>query len=226
MLPLVQALLIVDKTRKFMARSIRATSLLHPTTIVTVAALVKAIILRMMARQRWRSWLRHWYGRHLCQRCRCDRDHGGRRGFAMEGIPAHARYDFAPNHESELALIAGEPIEILDDQDRHWWLARKHRARPVSCPVPTSCELERFSAIPKTFFLIHTRFNETQPHTQRVHCPFSLLFIGIPLDLSSILCSAAVGCCLLPLPLPLRTCALDQLKHLLCSLFDCCDGSE
>ncbi|SNX84709.1 uncharacterized protein MEPE_03418 [Melanopsichium pennsylvanicum] len=41
-----------------------------------------------------------------------------------EGIPAHARYDFVPNHESELPLTAGEPIEILDDQYRHWWLAR------------------------------------------------------------------------------------------------------
>ena len=42
----------------------------------------------------------------------------------MEGIPAHARYDFVPNHESELGVVAGESIEILDDQDEHWWLAR------------------------------------------------------------------------------------------------------
>ena len=41
-----------------------------------------------------------------------------------EGIPAHARYDFVPNHESELGVVAGESIEILDDQDEHWWLAR------------------------------------------------------------------------------------------------------
>ncbi|PWN50996.1 hypothetical protein IE53DRAFT_68983 [Violaceomyces palustris] len=43
---------------------------------------------------------------------------------ASEGIPAHARYDFEPKHDSELGVRAGEQIEILDDQDEHWWLAR------------------------------------------------------------------------------------------------------
>ncbi|CDS01623.1 hypothetical protein [Sporisorium scitamineum] len=52
----------------------------------------------------------------------------------MEGIPAHARYDFVPNHESELPLTAGEPIEILDDQDRHWWLARNTRGQTGVVP--------------------------------------------------------------------------------------------
>lgn len=52
----------------------------------------------------------------------------------MEGIPAHARYDFAPNHESELPLTAGEPIEILDDQDRHWWLARNTQGQTGVVP--------------------------------------------------------------------------------------------
>lgn len=55
-------------------------------------------------------------------------------GSPMEGIPAHARYDFAPNHESELALTAGEPIEILDDQDRHWWLARNTQGQTGVVP--------------------------------------------------------------------------------------------
>ncbi|PWZ02155.1 hypothetical protein BCV70DRAFT_198438, partial [Testicularia cyperi] len=54
----------------------------------------------------------------------------------VEGIPAHARYDFVPNHESELVLTAGEPIEILDDQDKHWWLARN--ARGQTGVVPSS----------------------------------------------------------------------------------------
>ncbi|SJX62255.1 uncharacterized protein SRS1_13101 [Sporisorium reilianum f. sp. reilianum] len=52
----------------------------------------------------------------------------------MEGIPAHARYEFVPNHESELPLTAGEPIEILDDQDRHWWLARNSRGQTGVVP--------------------------------------------------------------------------------------------
>lgn len=52
----------------------------------------------------------------------------------MEGIPAHARYDFVPNHESELPLTAGEPIEILDDQDRHWWLARNTQGQTGVVP--------------------------------------------------------------------------------------------
>ncbi len=52
----------------------------------------------------------------------------------MEGIPAHARYDFVANHESELKLTAGEPIEILDDQDRHWWLARNTQGQTGVVP--------------------------------------------------------------------------------------------
>ncbi|GAK63141.1 cellular morphogenesis protein [Moesziomyces antarcticus] len=52
----------------------------------------------------------------------------------MEGIPAHARYNFVPNHESELPLTAGEPIEILDDQDRHWWLARNTQGQTGVVP--------------------------------------------------------------------------------------------
>ncbi|EPQ29243.1 uncharacterized protein PFL1_02998 [Pseudozyma flocculosa PF-1] len=51
-----------------------------------------------------------------------------------EGIPAHARYDFVPNHESELGVTAGEAIEILDDQDEHWWLARNAEGRTGVIP--------------------------------------------------------------------------------------------
>ncbi|KAN0064481.1 hypothetical protein ACQY0O_002107 [Thecaphora frezii] len=51
-----------------------------------------------------------------------------------EGIPAHARYDFVPNHESELAVSAGEAIEILDDQDEHWWLARNAQGQTGVIP--------------------------------------------------------------------------------------------
>ena len=59
---------------------------------------------------------------------------GGQEDSPMEGIPAHARYDFVPNHESELPLTAGEPIEILDDQDRHWWLARNTQGQTGVVP--------------------------------------------------------------------------------------------
>ncbi|EST08468.1 Rax2 [Kalmanozyma brasiliensis GHG001] len=60
--------------------------------------------------------------------------HGDEDDSPMEGIPAHARYDFAPNHESELKLVSGEPIEILDDQDRHWWLARNAQGQTGVVP--------------------------------------------------------------------------------------------
>lgn len=59
---------------------------------------------------------------------------GDQEDSPMEGIPAHARYDFVPNHESELPLTAGEPIEILDDQDRHWWLARNTQGQTGVVP--------------------------------------------------------------------------------------------
>jgi len=47
---------------------------------------------------------------------------------AEESRPAHARYSFDGAGEGELALSAGQEIEILDDGDPSWWYARDARS--------------------------------------------------------------------------------------------------
>ncbi|EMD37469.1 hypothetical protein CERSUDRAFT_114109 [Gelatoporia subvermispora B] len=46
---------------------------------------------------------------------------------AEEIRPAHARYSFDGAGEGELALAAGQDLEILDDKDPSWWYARDAR---------------------------------------------------------------------------------------------------
>ncbi|OCH93126.1 hypothetical protein OBBRIDRAFT_790595 [Obba rivulosa] len=47
---------------------------------------------------------------------------------AEESRPAHARYSFDGVGDGELALTAGQEIEVLDDKDPSWWYARDARS--------------------------------------------------------------------------------------------------
>ncbi|KAJ8488922.1 hypothetical protein ONZ51_g3241 [Trametes cubensis] len=52
---------------------------------------------------------------------------GGGLGPEEQSRPAYARYSFDGHGEGELALKAGQELEILDDRDDAWWYARDVR---------------------------------------------------------------------------------------------------